>query len=180
MNFHFYGGYYLPVSVPRRTSAFLMAWREPAQSKADAFPSKVRIENPCAKSCEQPTLEICQEICTHLWNLLTLHPDIFLQLATPPLFPRQVVISIRMPYHHYCYLFFSVQCFLLFFFFWTRFLVFVWTDLCPPTGRSIPLKMVQCRHGLSSHRDLKEFPLLPTNLEFKFQARISEQFIRSS
>lgn len=117
MNFHFYGGYYLPVSVPRRTSAFLMAWREPAQSKADAFPSKVRIENPCAKSCEQPTLEICQEICTHLWNLLTLHPDIFLQLATPPLFPRQVVISIRMPYHHYCYLFFSVQCFLLFFFF---------------------------------------------------------------
>lgn len=61
-NIHFYGGYYVPVSVPRRTSAFLMAWRAPAQSNSDAFPSKVRTENPWARAGEQSTLEICQEI----------------------------------------------------------------------------------------------------------------------
>lgn len=61
-DFHFYGRYYQPVSVPRRTSAFLMAQGALTQNKADTCPSKVRTENPWARAGEQPPLEICQEI----------------------------------------------------------------------------------------------------------------------
>lgn len=69
--------------VPGTACTFVTAQTAPTQSRSEACPNIAKTESPWARAVSRPDWSSAKGHGTHPLCLLTLQPDIFLQLSAP-------------------------------------------------------------------------------------------------